>query len=161
MLFGKKKQPASNPYYTNVVTKQGPQDKAAAPSQQQPGQIIGETDQSIGPMSVPLLPAPEPINIPNVELEPLKLSGRVSAIDMMRMGSETKAFAFVKLSDFKRIVDDIRSLEKRISESQEDLDEFSKLLKEQDEYLGRYGLVIKDLKKIIEEIASSLSKIED
>jgi hypothetical protein len=67
----------------------------------------------------------------------------------------------VKLSDFKRILDDIRSLESKLNASQDELDDFTKLLKEQEDYLNRYGIVLKELRRTIDEIASSLSHVED
>jgi hypothetical protein len=158
MLFGKKKATPANPYYSNgaktAAPATGAQQQTAAQTQQ-PVQNI-ETPQ----FPVPLLPMPEPISIPNIRSEPFK-TGSVSALDMIRMGGETKSFAFVKLSDFKRILDDIKALESKISESQEDLDEFSKVLKQQEEYLARYSTVIRDLRRTIDEIAASLSHVED
>ncbi|MCL5009750.1 MAG: hypothetical protein M1433_02100, partial [Candidatus Parvarchaeota archaeon] len=114
--------------------------------------------QETGPSPIPLLPTPEPLTLP--EVEPLKL-GKVSAVDIMSGAAESKAFAFVKLSDFKRILEDIKAMEKRVEESQEELESFSKLLKDEEEYLGRYSMVVKELKHTIEEITSSLSKVED
>ena len=151
MLFGKKKATPANPYYPSGAKATAP----AASAQQQPVQNV-ETPQ----FPVPLLPTPEPISIPNIRSESLR-NGGISALDMIRMGGETKSFAFVKLSDFKRILDDIKALESKINESQEDLDEFSKVLKQQEEYLARYSTVIRDLRRTIDEIAASLSHVED
>ncbi len=155
MLFGKKKTESTNPYYSAGTTKQPTQanpsgDSSVSQQQQTQGQQF----------PVPLIPTPEPLTLPSVEVSPVKTT-RISALDVMKIGSETKSFAFVKLSDFKRILEDIRALEARIAESQNDLEQFSKLLKEQEEYLNGYALVIKDLLKTIDEIASSLSRVED
>lgn len=168
MLFGKKKEASTNPYYAGssttpatpaqVTTPTMPQQAAVA---QEMNQAAQQTSEGSSQFPVPLLPAPEPITLPNIEQAPLRLSTRMSALDIMKMGSETKSFAFVKLSDFKRILDDIKSLENKINNSQDELEEFSKLLKEQEDYLSRYSMVIKDLRRTIDEIASSLSRVED
>ena len=156
MLFGKKKTEPKNPYYSGEAkpaTKE--QEKPQASSvPAKPAVHAGEAETS----PIPLLPTPEPINMP--EVEPLKL-GRVSAVDIMSGMGESKAFAFVKLSDFKRILDDIKTMEKRIEDSQDDLEAFSKLLKDEEEYLSRYSMIVKELKRTVEEIASSLSRVED
>jgi hypothetical protein len=154
MLFGKKKTAPENPYYDAS-------NPASQPQQPATDQMVPTTTQPEGQFPVPLLPAPEPITLPNMKIEPIRMGGNVSALDIMKMSTETKSFAFVKLSDFKRILDDIKALESRMNESQDDLEEFSKLLKEQEDYLNRYSSVIKDLKRTIEEIASSLSRVED
>ena len=147
MLFGKKKDAApKNPYYNNDDAK------PAAPvvAQQPPAPAMPQTQNSQGntgsstPFPVPLLPTPEPINLPNMQPELMRSGGGLSALDIMKIGSETKSFAFVKLSDFKRILDDIKMLETKIGDSQGDLEEFSKIVKEQEEYLDRYAMVIKD-----------------
>ncbi len=156
MLFGKKKNEPKNPYYSGEA-QQAPaeQVKPQAPTVPvKPAVPVGEAETA----PIPLLPTPEPINLP--EVEPLKL-GMVSAVDIMSGVGESKAFAFVKLSDFKRILEDIKAMEKRIEDSQEDLEAFSKLLKDEDEYLSRYSMVVKELKRTVEEIASSLSRVED
>ena len=159
MLFGKKKDAAlKNPYYNNDDAK--PATPVAAQQPPAPTMPQGNTGSST-PFPVPLLPTPEPINLPNIQPELIRSGGGLSALDIMKMGSETKSFAFVKLSDFKRILDDIKMLETKISDSQGDLEEFSKIVKEQEEYLDRYAMVIKDLKRTIDEISSSLSRVED
>ena len=166
MLFGKKKETPKNPYYNGAAKQAGaaPVVNAQIPP---PATIAKEmnqqqgTSENTGKFSVPLLPTPEPITLPNVEQMPLKIGGSLNALDIMKLGSETKAFAFVKLSDFKRILDDIRSLESKLNASQDELDDFTKLLKEQEDYLNRYGIVLKELRRTIDEIASSLSHVED
>lgn len=155
MLFGKKKAAPQNPYYSSTNANA----QAPAPASQE--QTVPTTTEPNGPFPVPLLPTPEPIAMPNVKIEPIKPASSMSALDIMRMSTETKAFAFVKLSDFKRILDDIKAIESRMTESQDDLEQFSKILKEQEDYLNRYSGVIRDLKRTIEEIASSLSRVED
>ncbi len=164
MLFGKKKGATpANPYYNGdnakpatPATPQTPSFPALPQAQNAQNNMVPRT-----PFPVPLLPTPEPINLPNPQPEPIKISGGLSAFDMMKMGAETKSFAFVKLGDFKRILDDIKMLENKISESQGDLEEFSKVVKEQEEYLNRYATVIRDLRRTISEISSSLSRVED
>lgn len=158
MLFGKKKNEPKNPYYSSEVQKPAaPQAPVQEPQQQKQPISVEHTKQDEN-APIPLLPTPEPINLPDVE--PLKLN-RVSAVDIMSGINESKAFAFVKLSDFKKILDDIKAMEKRVEDSQEDLEAFSRLLKDEEEYLSRYSMVVKELKRTIEEIATSLSRVED
>ena len=82
-------------------------------------------------------------------------------LDTIRIGAEAKSFAFVKLSDFKRILDDIKALNTRIIETKDDLENFSKLVKEQEEHIDRYLIVVRELEKTVGEIADSLSNVED
>ncbi len=164
MLFGKKKDATpANPYYNGGNAQTANPTGTQQPSVPAMPQVKNAQDSMVTttPFPVPLLPTPEPINLPNVQPEPMKTGGGISALDMMKMGTETKSFAFVKLSDFKRILDDIKMLENKIGESQGDLEEFSKVVKEQEEYLNRYATVIRDLRRTIDEISSSLSRVED
>ena len=153
-LFSKKKNAPANPYYSAA-----PQ-PAVQQAPQQPNAIDGRDDVP-KPFPVPLLPTPEPLTIPNVDTKPFISPTGMKRLDMIRIGAEAKSFAFVKLSDFKRILDDIKTLNTRIMETKDDLENFSKLVKEQEEHIDRYLLVIRDLEKTINEITDSLSNVED
>ena len=156
MLFKKKKEVPANPYYEEKAEeKAGP----APQSNQQPQQVVHQNPQP-APSTIPLVPIPPPIQDVSGDLQPIKLGG-INTIDALRLEAGSKSFAFVKLSDFKDILDDIKALEKRIAQSREDLEAFSATLKKQEDYIRRYNEMNSDLKKMIDRISSSLSDIQE
>ena len=149
MLFKKKKEVPANPYYN----------KDTAAQQQEPPKPAVQQEISVN-TQIPLVPIPSSIGQISGDFNPIRLEG-ISTIDALRLEAGSKSFAFVKLSDFKDILDDIKSLEKRIEQSREDLESFSTALKRQEEYIKRYNEMNSDLKKMIDRISASLSDIQE
>ncbi len=153
MLFGKKKKEEKNPYYSEQARPAEAENQA---QQQQAIPVVTPEEGEAG--QIPLLPTPEPIGIPTVQTLDF---GGANVIDATNTIAESKALAFVKLGDFKRILEDIKTTEKRIADSQEDIEAFFKLLRDEEDYINKYSMVIKELKHTVKEIASAISKVED
>lgn len=148
MLFKKKNEKPANPYYNSEP-----------PAQQEPPKSVAQQEVLVN-TQIPLVPIPPSVGQISGDFNPIKLGG-ISTIDALRLEAGSKSFAFVKLSDFKDILDDIKALEKRIERSREDLEAFSTALKRQEEYIKRYNEMNSDLKKMIDRISSSLSDIQE
>ncbi len=178
-IFGKKKEAPSNPYNNpDVITQQmqsaqsqqviqpplqsqtqNPQVQSnqAAISSPVNTSVDQQTSQNNPPFNVPILPVPEPLNNPNIELTPLKAVSAAPIVSSL----EPKAMAFVKLSNFKQVLDDIKELNDKISESQQDLENLSAQVKQQESDIERYRLMLGQLKKTIDDITASLSDVQE
>jgi hypothetical protein len=159
MLFGKKKEAPANPYFNAVKGADKPPAQSPVPAQ--PEQRIEnppvQSPQRGVPFPIPLLPTPEPIVTPNIELEPMKMHVDIDAIRM----STGKPTAFIKLSDFKRVVDDIKNLEEQIAQSQNDLKEIYRHIDEQSAAVRNYEIMLSSLKRMMQDISISLANVEE
>ncbi len=82
-------------------------------------------------------------------------------LDALRLESNSKSVAFIKMSDFKKVLDDIKDLEKRITQSQMDLENYSRVLNTQKDYIKNYNLLVQDMRKMIERMSAYLSNVEE
>lgn len=162
MLFGKKKteQPA-NPYYN--PEEQAQQRMSAAQTQNAPqvpdSQQEGSDQSSKYP--VPLLPVPESLMKDERGLAQMSMGApskiSASTIDLIT----PKSFAFVKLSSFKQVLEDIKVLENEISQVEGDLDRFTHLVKEEEDTVTKYNSMIDGLKRTLSDLKGSLSNVEE
>jgi uncharacterized protein YhaN len=65
------------------------------------------------------------------------------------------------MSDFKKVLDDIKELEGRITQSQADLESYTRALDTQREYIKNYNLLVQDMRKMIERMSAYLSNVEE
>jgi hypothetical protein len=162
-LFKKKKEEPVNPYYQESSLKPIAQQTQPAVNQPvnessaQTNQNVQETQKKGG--SIPLIPVPN-VKIQNINLEPVRNAG-ISVLDALRLESNSKSIAFIKMSDFKKVLDDIKELEKRITQSQVDLENYSRALDAQREYVRNYNSLIQDMRKMIERMSAYLSNVEE
>ena len=168
VLFKKKKEEPVNPYYkeSNLKpvepenTAQEVNQQVAQPAAQNPvNQEIQTEQQQKSSHTIPLIPVPS-VKIPDINLQPVRSAG-ISVLDALRLESNSKSIAFIKMSDFKKVLDDIKELEKRITQSQADLESYSKALETQREYVKNYNLLIQDMRKMIERMSAYLSNVEE
>ena len=164
-LFKKKKEEPVNPYYNKSNLKpiapentnlgsQTPND-GNANSQQAPVNPVPEKQH----YSIPLIPVTN-VKIPDINLQPVRSAG-ISVLDALRLESNSKSIAFIKMSDFKKVLDDIKELESRITQSQADLESYTRALDTQREYVKNYNLLIQDMRKMIERMSAYLSNVEE
>ena len=170
-LFKKKKEEPVNPYYQEsnlrpVAPENPPQNANQQNAVQQPAvqntaeqQVQANTQQQKQNYSIPLIPVPS-VKIPDINLPPVRSAG-ISVLDALRLESNSKSIAFIKMSDFKKVLDDIKELEKRITQSQVDLENYSKALDTQREYVKNYNLLIQDMRKMMERMSTYLSNVEE
>ncbi len=168
-LFKKKKEEPINPYYNEsnlkpVAPEPAPkevnQQAEVQPSQDVSNQQVQTEQKQEKPnYSIPLIPVPN-VKIPDINLQPVRSAG-ISVLDALRLESNSKSIAFIKMSDFKKVLDDIKELEKRITQSQADLENYSKALETQREYVKNYNLLIQDMRKMIERMSAYLSNVEE
>ena len=165
-LFKKKKEEPVNPYYKESNLKQvAPESTAQEVNQQaqQPVQNAAnqqQTEQQQKPShSIPLIPVPS-LKISDIDLQPVRSEG-ISVLDALRLESNSKSIAFIKMSDFKRALDDIKELEKRITQAQADLESYSKAVDVQKEYVENYNTLIQDMRKMVERLSTYLSNVEE
>ncbi len=168
-LFKKKQGAKENPYYNapavqrEAVNPQQPQVQppAAAP---QPIAVTNPTKpqqpEAPNDFSIPLIPTPPPISTTNMELEPMQAGG-IGTIDALRLESNPRSIAYIKLSDFKKVLDDIKNLEKRLMESEADLERFSRILESQKEYVKNYNTIIQDIKGMVDKLSAYLTNVEE
>ncbi len=169
-LFKKKKEKPLNPYYNEANLKPI---AATAPQNNNSGQTTDANPTAVNPntvtqkpqenekkgVSIPLIPVPN-VKVPDINLQPVRSAG-ISVLDALRLESSSKSIAFIKMSDFKRILDDIKELEKRITQSQADLENYSRELDKQREYVKNYNQLIQEMHKMIERMSTYLSNVED
>ena len=153
MLFGKKKvEQPTNPYYSPEQVAQQQMNAAQA---QQP------TEEQASKYPVPLLPVPESLmkdegGLPQMSMgAPTKISP--GSIDLIT----PKSFAFVKLSSFKQVLEDIKVLENEISQVEDDLDRFTHIVKEEEDTIRKYNSMIDGLKRTLSDLKGSLSNVEE
>lgn len=169
-LFKKKKGEPVNPYYNETNLKpiaqpvnppeQNVPDNQANALIQQNLQIQpqnGKPEKKSN--SIPLIPVPN-VKVPDINLQPVRSAG-ISVLDALRLESSSKSIAFIKMSDFKKVLDDIKELEKRITQSQVDLENYSRTLDTQREYVRNYNQLIQDMHKMVERMSAYLSNVED
>ncbi|MCL4396832.1 hypothetical protein M1494_00600 [Candidatus Parvarchaeota archaeon] len=167
-LFKKKKEEPVNPYYKesnlkpvapeNTAQNVNPQNTSAQNTATQSQVQAGQQPQKPA-YSIPLIPVPS-VKIPDINLQPVR-SGGISVLDALRLESNSKSIAFIKMSDFKKVLDDIKELEKRITQSQTDLENYSRALDTQREYVKNYNLLIQDMRKMVERMSAYLSNVEE
>jgi hypothetical protein len=160
-LFKKKKEEPVNPYYNENNLKPVAPENAAPANQQtaaKPAQNAPAQQQKQS-YSIPLIPVPS-VKIPDINLQPARSAG-ISVLDALRLESNSKSIAFIKMSDFKKVLDDIKELEKRITQSQVDLENYSRALDTQREYVKNYNLLIQDMRKMMERLSTYLSNVEE
>ncbi|MCL4373108.1 hypothetical protein M1384_03540 [Candidatus Parvarchaeota archaeon] len=167
-LFKKKKEEPVNPYYNESnlkpvapesTTQNVNQQEAAQPAQNSVTQPVQTEQQQKASHSIPLIPVPS-VKIPDINLQPVRSAG-ISVLDALRLESNSKSIAFIKMSDFKKVLDDIKELEKRITQSQADLESYSRALDTQREYVKNYNLLIQDMRKMVERMSTYLSNVEE
>ena len=166
-LFKKKKEEPVNPYYkeSNLKpvapenTAQNINQQAQQPAQNAVNQQAQTEKQQKASHSIPLIPVPS-VKIPDINLQPARSAG-ISVLDALRLESNSKSIAFIKMSDFKKVLDDIKELEKRITQSQADLESYSRALDTQREYVKNYNLLIQDMRKMVERMSAYLSNVEE
>ena len=167
-LFKKKKEEPVNPYYKesnlkpvapeNTAQNVNPQNTSAQNTATQSQVQAGQQPQKPA-YSIPLIPVPS-VKIPDINLQPVR-SGGISVLDALRLESNSKSIAFIKMSDFKKVLDDIKELEKRITQSQTDLENYSRALDTQREYVKNYNLLVQDMRKMVERMSAYLSNVEE
>ncbi len=156
-LFKKKKETPVNPYYNPTNLKAAtPQPETSKPIEDSQIPTINKPAKIT---SIPLISVPK-IKISDINLQPAKTAG-ISVLDALRMESSSKSTAFIRMNDFKKVLDDIKELEKRIAKSQADLEEYSKALELQKEYVKNYNLLVQDMRKMIERMSTYLSNVEE
>ncbi len=165
MLFGKKKtEQPTNPYYSPEQVAQ--QQMNAAQSQNAPQQTAPQAAQQPSEdqgskYPVPLLPVPESLMKDEKGLPPMSMGTptKISpgSIDLIT----PKSFAFVKLSSFKQVLEDIKVLENEISQVEDDLDRFTHIVKEEEDTIRKYNSMIDGLKRTLSDLKSSLSNVEE
>jgi hypothetical protein len=169
-LFKKKKEEPINPYYKesnlkpitpeNTAQNINPQNTAVQTAENAANQQVQPNQQQQKPAySIPLIPVPS-VKIPDINLQPVRSAG-ISVLDALRLESNSKSIAFIKMNDFKKVLDDIKELEKRITQSQADLEDYSRTLDTQREYVKTYNLLIQDMRKMVERMSNYLSNVED
>ena len=162
-LFKKKKEETVNPYYQESslkpISQQDGRPAAASAQNDQGVPQAAPQAQQKDVFSIPLIPVPN-VKISDINLQPLR-SGGISVLDALRLESNSRSIAFIKMSDFKKVLDDIKDLEKRITQSQADLQNFSRVLDTQREYVKNYNVLIQDMKKMIERMSAYLSNVEE
>ncbi|MGC8533856.1 MAG: hypothetical protein ACP5MV_04505 [Candidatus Parvarchaeum sp.] len=170
-LFKKKKEEPVNPYYQesnlrpvapeNPAPEVNQQNTAPQPAAQNTAEQPAASNQQPQKQNytIPLIPVPS-VKIPDVNLQPVRSAG-ISVLDALRLESNSKSIAFIKMSDFKKVLDDIKELEKRVTQSQIDLENYSKALDTQREYVKNYNLLIQDMRKMMERMSTYLSNVED
>lgn len=162
-MFFKKKapEPAANPYY-NVASQSNAEQQPQLQSQGLPQnvQTLADTQQTnTSNYPVPLLPVPEPMKISDNNYSSMGSAPKISAgsIDLVT----PKTFAFVKLSSFKQVLDDIKVLQNEISQVADDLDRFNHIIKEEEDTIHKYTSMVEGLKKVLVDLNSSLSNVEE
>ncbi len=163
-LFKKKREAPINPYYDemNLQPTEQKADGIAANGVQTPAPsspIPAENDAAKKSTEIPLIPLPN-IKVPDINLQPTRSAG-LSVLDALRMESNSKSIAFIKMSDFKKVLDDIKDLERRVMLSQADLESYSRLLDTQREYVKNYNILIQDMHRMIERMSAYLSNVEE
>ena len=149
MIFGKKKEEV-NPYYNSTENAQGNQ--GAAPAQNPAPQA---DNSSQAPFPTPILPVPEPLSPATPSIKPEWESKPVPPV-----GGVASTTAFIRLSDYKQILEDIKALEKQISGSKEELGKLGSILDQERTTLSNYVQLVNDLEKVINDIHASLSNIQ-
>lgn len=139
MLFGKKKEESVNPFYSNV------QPQAEAPA------------ANTAPFPTPTLPTPEPLAPPDVSLKPM-VSQEQPKATTVPVG---KSIAFIKLSDYKQVLDDIKMLQTQIARSKDDLERLAKLIQDEEATTRNYIALADGLNKIISDLYTSLSNVQE
>lgn len=133
MLFGKKKEEeATNPYFN----KQAIDNQATAP--------VTPTNPTPPPMSSNVIlptPLPPPPQIPT----PIKEDAE-------------RPYAFIKLSEFKEIVNSLEEIEVYIQNLRSSAEELAKALEQENEILKRYISAQEEIRKAIDEIKALLSQ---
>ena len=166
-LFKKKKEEPVNPYYKESNLKpvapennnlEGNEQNNAANPAGNPQMAADNVNQKQR-YSIPLIPVPS-VKIPDINLQPVRSAG-ISVLDALRLESNSKSIAFIKMSDFKKVLDDIKELESRITQSQADLESYTRALDTQREYVKNYNLLIQDMRKMIERMSAYLSNVEE
>ncbi len=160
-LFKKKKETPVNPYYNAANLKPVAETQPApepSPVDNQKMAEIRPPEEKKG-TTIPLIPVPN-VKISDINLQPSRSAG-ISVLDALRLESNSKSIAFIKMSDFKKVLDDIKELEKRITQSQADLDSYSRTLDSQKEYVKNYNNLIQDMHKMVERMSAYLSNVED
>ncbi len=162
-LFKKKKDEPVNPYYNESnlkpISQPSPADNNTNASMQVQQQPAPAQEKKQTGFSIPLIPVPN-VKIPDINLQPLRTGG-ISVLDALRLESNSKSVAFIKMSDFKKVLDDIKDLEKRITQSQMDLENYSRVLNTQKDYIKNYNLLVQDMRKMIERMSAYLSNVEE
>ena len=167
-LFKKKKEEPVNPYYKESNLKPVASENAAQnanTANMSAENAKNGQEMQINPQppkqgySIPLIPMPN-VKVPDINLQPVRSAG-ISVLDALRMESNSKSIAFIKMSDFKKVLDDIKELEKRITQSQADLENYSRALDTQRDYVKNYNLLIQDMRKMIERMSTYLSNVEE
>lgn len=163
-LFKKKREAPVNPYYDemNLQPTEQKADGAAASgvqTQAPANPMPAENGAVKKSTEIPLIPLPN-IKVPDINLQPTRSAG-ISVLDALRMESNSKSIAFIKMSDFKKVLDDIKDLERRVMLSQADLESYSRSLDTQREYVKNYNVLIQDMHKMIERMSAYLSNVEE
>ncbi len=159
-LFKKKTEEKENPYYSKSGMKKEElaAKQPATPAAQMPAKPIAPEQPK--EFSIPLIPTPPPIVPQRMDLEPISSAG-MSVMDALRLETNPKSIAYIKLSDFKKVLEDIKNLEKRLIESQSDLDKASRILDSQKEYIRNYNNVVQDIRKMVDKLSVYLSNVEE
>ncbi|MDP8012498.1 MAG: hypothetical protein RAK22_00135 [Nanoarchaeota archaeon] len=138
MLFGKKKEENVNPFYSN----------------QQPAQ---DNQAATPPFPTPTLPMPEPLAPPDVSLKPAVSQPQKQDVSVP-LG---KSVAFIRLSDYKQVLDDIKTLQTQIARSKDDLERLAKLIQDEQEATKNYIALADGLNKIVSDLYNSLSNVQE
>ena len=164
-LFKKKKEEPVNPYYNKSNLKPIAPENTNLGSQTPNDSNANGQQVPVNPMpekqhySIPLIPVTN-VKIPDINLQPVRSAG-ISVLDALRLESNSKSIAFIKMSDFKKVLDDIKELEGRITQSQADLESYTRALDTQREYIKNYNLLVQDMRKMIERMSAYLSNVEE
>lgn len=157
MLFGRKKEKeGTNPYYNSPAAGPAPRPQPApqAPSQNQPAQAV--QDNTPAPFPTPILPIPEPLSPAAPVLRPMWESRPSGST----IGNVTSTTAFIKLSDYKQILEDIKALEKQVDSSKDELNKLGSILEQEKATLSNYAQLVNNLEKVINDTHASLSNIQ-